>query len=69
MSSSIRLPLPPGIPATRTHVEQEILKAVDTASEAQERKQALWRLALFYHEQVKRDDLAGSSSSINDSGI
>jgi tetratricopeptide (TPR) repeat protein len=60
MSSSIRLPLPPGIPATRTHVEQEILKAVDTASEAQERKQALWRLALFYHEQAKRNDLAAA---------
>jgi len=60
MSSSIRAPLPPGIPATRTHVEQEILKAIDAASEAQERKRALWRLALFYHEQAKRSDLAGA---------
>src|SRR5207244_2418237 len=59
MSSSIRAPLPPGIPATRTHVEQEILKAIDAASEAQKRKRALWRLALFYHEQPKRSDLAG----------
>ena len=60
MSSSIRAPLPPGIPATRTRVEQEILKAIDAASEAQERKRALWRLALFYHEQAKRSDLAGA---------
>jgi len=60
MSSSIRAPLPPGIPATRTHVEQEILKAIDAASEAQKRKRALWRLALFYHEQAKRSDLAGA---------
>ena len=60
MSSSIRAPLPPGIPATRTHVEQEILKAIDAASEAQERKRTLWRLALFYHEQAKRSDLAGA---------
>jgi tetratricopeptide (TPR) repeat protein len=60
MRSSIRLPLPPGLPATRTRVEQEILKAVDAAGEAQERKEALWRLALFYHEQAKRNDLAGA---------
>jgi tetratricopeptide (TPR) repeat protein len=60
MSSSIRAPLPPGIPATRTRVEQEILKAIDEASEAKERKVALWRLALFYHEQAKRSDLAGA---------
>jgi hypothetical protein len=60
MSSSIRAPLPPGIPATRTHVEQEILKAIDAASETQDRKVALWRLALFYHEQAKRSDLAGA---------
>src|SRR5437773_8804843 len=58
MSSSIRAALPPGIPATRTRVEQEILKAIDAASEAQKRKRALWRLALFYHEQAKRSDLA-----------
>jgi hypothetical protein len=60
MSSSIRAPLPPGIPATRTRVEQEILKAIDAASEAQERKGALCRLALFYHEQANRSDLAGA---------
>ena len=60
MISSIRAPLPPGIPATRTHVEQEILKAIDAASEAQERKRTLWQLALFYHEQAKRSDLAGA---------
>jgi len=60
MSSSIRAPLPPGIPATRTHVEEEILKAIDAASEAHERKRALWQLALFYHEQAKRSDLAGA---------
>ena len=60
MSSSIRAPLPPGIPATRTRVEQEILKAIDAAGEAHGRKRALWRLALFYHEQAKRSDLAGA---------
>ena len=60
MASSIRLPLPHGIPATRTRVEQEILKAIDSANDAHERKEGLWRLALFYHEQAKRSDLAAA---------
>jgi len=60
MSSSIRAPLHPGIPATRTRVEQEILKAINAASESEDRKGALLRLALFYHEQAKRSDLAGA---------
>jgi tetratricopeptide (TPR) repeat protein len=58
MSASAKLPLPPGIPATRTRVEQEILKAIAAATKAQERKEALWSLVIFYHEQAKRNDLA-----------
>jgi tetratricopeptide (TPR) repeat protein len=58
MSALAKLPLPPGIPATRTRIEQEILKAITEATEAQERKEALWRLVIFYHEQARRNDLA-----------
>jgi tetratricopeptide (TPR) repeat protein len=58
MSGSARLPLPPGIPATGTHVEQEMILAIDSATDTHQRKEALWQLILFYHEQAKRNDLA-----------
>ena len=58
MSGSARLPLPPGIPATGTHVEHEMILAIETAIDTHQRKEALWQLILFYHGQAKRNDLA-----------
>jgi tetratricopeptide (TPR) repeat protein len=58
MSGSARLPLPPGIPATGAHVEREMILAIDSATNTHQRKEALWQLILFYHEQAKRNDLA-----------
>ena len=58
MSASARLPLPSGIPATDTETEQEILRAIEAASERLEQLESLWRLVLFYQKQVKRSDLA-----------
>src|SRR5919108_4922707 len=53
-----RLPLPPGIPATGTHVEHEMILAIERAIDTHQRKEALWQLILFYHGQAKRNDLA-----------
>ena len=50
--------LPPGIPATNTETEQEILGAVEEAAGGQERVKALWQLVFFYQEQANRSDLA-----------
>ena len=58
MSGSARLPLPPGIPATGTHVERDMVLAIDAATDTHQRKEALWQLILFYYEQAKRNDLA-----------
>ena len=58
MSASARLPLPPGIPGTGIRLEQQIVAAVEAATQAHERKEALWELVLFYHEHAKRNDLA-----------
>ena len=58
MSGSARLPLPPGIPATGTQIEREMILAFETAIDAHQRKEALWQLILFYHGQANRNDLA-----------
>src|SRR5207237_8305195 len=58
MSASARLPLPTGRPATDTETQQEILRAIEAASERLEQLESLWRLVLFYQKQVKRSDLA-----------
>jgi len=58
MSASPTMTLPPGIPATNTETEQEILGAVEEAVGGQERAEALWQLVFFYQEQANRSDLA-----------
>ncbi|HEU4341368.1 MAG TPA: hypothetical protein VFU31_07340 [Candidatus Binatia bacterium] len=58
MSASLRLLLPPGIPATETETERNLLSDLEATSGGEERAQALWHLVLFYQNDAKRSDLA-----------
>jgi Tfp pilus assembly protein PilF len=58
MSTSRTLQLPPGIPATDSEREQNLIQALEQCLEGQERAEALWKLSRFYHYQAYRSDLA-----------
>ncbi|MPZ76613.1 MAG: hypothetical protein GEU77_08810 [Deltaproteobacteria bacterium] len=58
MTASTTLPLPLGIPATHSDTERRIIKALEGTTAGELRAQALWDLAVFYHKEAGRSDLA-----------
>jgi tetratricopeptide (TPR) repeat protein len=58
MTASTTLPLPPGIPATHSDKERQILTALKRTTAGEPRAQVLWDLAVFYHKEAGRSDLA-----------
>ena len=60
MNNHKTLELPPGIPATDSEREQNLIEALDQCPEGRKRAEVLWKLSRFYHYQAYRSDLANS---------
>ena len=58
MSASTILPLPSGLPVTNTRTEQDLLRSLEEQDDRQTREENLWKLAIYYQQELQRDDLA-----------
>jgi tetratricopeptide (TPR) repeat protein len=58
MSASTNLPLPSGLPVTTTRIEQDLLRSLEGLHDRDVQEENLWKLAIYYQQELQRDDLA-----------